>query len=610
MLWATMRSLNLGSWRRSPPALGQTWRAVRLVWASGSGWTAASIALLLLQSALPLVQLYLLKLIVDAVAGLVTGGGADFQPIAILVGLAGAAALVAAICRSLAGLVAEGQARAVSDHLHDVVHAKASEVDLEYYESSRYHDTLHRAQQEGAYRPTRIVTGLVQVAQNSVALLLMAGVLVAFHWATALVLVAAAIPGVVLRFRTARRTYETQRAQTQAERRGQYYHSMLTGAPHAKEVRLFGLGGLFRQRHGDLRREIRLHRLQIARWRFRADLVTQTAATVAVFGSFAFILYRASLGALTVGDVVMYYQAFQRGQDFLKDILSGLAALYEDHLYLASLYEFLDMDRKIAEPTTPRRVPRPIRSGIVFDGVSFQYPAAPRKVLHDVTLTIRPGEHIALVGANGSGKTTLVKLLCRLYDPTGGAITIDGLDLRNFETTAFRQEIAVVFQDWAAYHVSARDNIWFGDPRPDCDQERIRQAARDSGADEVISRLSNGYETLLGKWFENGEELSMGEWQKVALARAFVRDAQIVVLDEPTSFLDVQAEHEVFNRFRQLAAGRSTILVSHRLSTVRMADCIYLLEDGRIAENGDHDALMRLGGAYARLFETQAQSYR
>jgi len=587
------------------------WRAVRLVWTSSPGWTTASIALVVVQSGLPLVQLYLLKLIVDAVAGLVRADeGAAFQRIAWLVGFAAAAALLGAICRSLAGLVAEGQARAVSDHLHEVVHAKASDIDLEYYETARYHDALHRAQQEGAYRPTRIVNGLVQVGQNSIALLLMAAVLVAFHWGTAIVLFAAAVPGVLMRLRQAHRNYESQRAQTQAERRGQYYHSMLTGSAHAKEVRLFGLGPLFRQRHRDLRGEIRRHRLQMATSRFRSDLVTQAAATLAVFGSFAFILYRASLGALTVGDVVMYYQAFQRGQDFLKDILGGLAGLYEDHLFLASLYEFLDMERKVVEPTTPKPMPRPLRAGIVFDGVSFQYPGAPRKVLQDVTLTIRPGEHVALVGANGSGKTTLIKLLCRLYDPTGGAITVDGIDLRDFATAEFRRDIAVVFQDWAAYHVSARDNIWFGDPRPDCDEARIRQAARDSGADEVIARLRNGYDTVLGKWFENGEELSMGEWQKIALARAFVRDTQIVVLDEPTSFLDVQAEHEVFNRFRQLAAGRSTVLISHRLSTVRMADRIYVLEDGRIAESGGHDELLRHGGAYARLFETQAQSYR
>ncbi len=584
---------------------------MHLVWTSGPGWTLASVALVFAQSVLPLVQLYLLKLIVDAVAGLVKAdAGAAFEPIAVLLALAAAAALLAAVCRSLAGLVAEGQARAVSDHLHELVHLKATSIDLEHYESARYHDALHRAQQEGAYRPTRIVNGLVQVAQNSLALLLMAGVLVSFHWGTAIVLFAAAIPGVLMRLRQAHRSFESQRSQTQAERRGQYYHSMLTGASHAKEIRLFGLGSLFRARHRDLRHEIRRHRLQLATWRLRSDLVTQVAATLAVFGSFAFILYRASLGALTVGDVVLYYQAFQRGQDFLREILSGLAGLYEDHLFLASLYEFLDLEGRIVEPARPRAVPRPLRTGIVFDGVSFQYPSAPRKVLHDVTLTVGPGEHVALVGANGSGKTTIVKLLCRLYDPTGGAITVDGIDLRDLDTVALRREISVVFQDWAAYHVSARDNIWFGDPRPDCDEERIRRAARDSGADEVISRLANGYETVLGKWFEHGEELSMGEWQKIALARAFVRDTQIVVLDEPTSFLDVQAEHEVFNRFRQLAAGRSTILISHRLSTVRMADRIYVLEDGRIAESGRHDELIRRGQAYARLFETQAQSYR
>ena len=607
-----MVSLTLGSWRQLMPSLARTWRALRLVWTSGPGWTAASVVLVFVQSVLPLAQLYLLKLIVDALAGLIgpEQRATAFGQVAVLVGIAAGVALISAICRSLAGLVGEGQARAVSDHLHDVVHAKATDIDLEYYETPRYHDALHRAQQEGAYRPTRIVNGLVQVAQSSFALLLMAGVLVSFHWGTALVLFAAAIPGVLMRLRHARRSYESERSQTQAERRAQYYHSMLTGTAYAKEVRIFGLGSLFRQRHRDLRRAISRHRLQLATWRFRSDLVTQAAAALAVFGSFAFILYRASLGALTIGDVVMYYQAFQRGQDFLKEILSGLAGLYEDHLFLASLYEFLDLDRKLVEPPRPRRVPRPLRSGIVFDGVSFQYPTAPRKVLQDVSLTIRPGEHVALVGANGSGKTTLVKLLCRLYDPTSGAVTLDGIDLRDVESGALRREIAVIFQDWAAYHVSARDNIWFGDPHLDRDQGRIRQAARDSGADEFISRLRNGYETVLGKWFEDGEELSMGEWQKVALARAFVRDAQIVVLDEPTSFLDVQAEYEVFDRFRRLATGRSTILISHRLSTVRTADCIYVLEGGRIAESGGHDDLIRRGGAYARLFETQARSYR
>jgi ATP-binding cassette subfamily B protein len=338
--------------------------------------------------------------------------------------------------------------------------------------------------------------------------------------------------------------------------------------------------------------------------------VTQVTATVAVFGSYAFIAYRTVQGSITVGDLVMYYQAFQRGHDFLREMLGGLSGLYEDNLFLSNLYEFLDLKRKVVEPLTSRPIPRPMRTGIVFDRVSFQYPTGTRRVLQDISLTIRPGDHVAFVGENGSGKTTLIKLLCRLYDPTDGAITLDGTDLRQFETAALRHEISVIFQDYAQYHLTARENIWFGNPQLSPDQERIVAAARYSGADEVIAGLKRGYDTTLGKWFEDGEELSIGEWQKVALARAFLRDAPIIVLDEPTSALDAKAEYEVFGKFRQLAEGRTTILISHRFSTVRMADCIYVLDDGKIVEAGTHEKLVQRGGKYARLFETQAQYYR
>jgi ATP-binding cassette subfamily B protein len=245
-----------------------------------------------------------------------------------------------------------------------------------------------------------------------------------------------------------------------------------------------------------------------------------------------------------------------------------------------------------------------------LDHVGFQYPTGARKVLEDVSLFIRPGEVVALVGENGSGKTTLVKLLCRLYDPTGGMITIDGVDLSRFETAALRREFSVLFQDYAQYHLTARENIWLGNIALPPDHERVIAAARDSGADEVIRRLPMGYETVLGKLFEEGEELSIGEWQKVALSRAFLRDAQILVLDEPTSSLDARAEQAVFENFRKLASGRTTILISHRFSTVRMADRIYVLQDGRIIEGGTHEELIRRGGTYAHLFETQARQYR
>jgi ATP-binding cassette subfamily B protein len=582
------------------------------VWQSAPGWTLASFVLLIVQGVLPLLLLYLMKLVVDAVTtGLAAPDkGVAFRQVALLIGLMGAVTLVGALCRSLAGLVSEAQSQVVTDHMSDILHAKSIEVDLEYYESAQYYDTLHRAQQEAPYRPTRIVNGLVQVGQNGISLLAMAGLLFSFHWGVAAVLFAAVVPGVLVRLRYAGKMYRWQRQRTPTERHAWYFHWLLTGDVHAKEIRLFDLGPLFIRRFRDLRQQLRRERLEIATKRSVAELVTQASATLAIFGSYAFIAYRTVQGTITLGDLVMYYQAFQRGQGFLQEMLGGLAGLYEDNLFLSNLYEFLDLKPKVVEPHHPRPVPQPLQTGIVFDRVSFQYPTGTRKVLEDITLTIRPGEHIALVGENGAGKTTLIKLLCRLYDPTEGIITFDGLDLRQFETAALRREISVIFQDYARYHLTARENIWFGDVDLPPDDERIIAAARDSGADGLITGLPQGYETTLGKWFEDGEELSIGEWQKVALARAFLRDVQIIVLDEPTSALDAQAEYEVFNKFRQLAEGRTAILISHRFSTVRLADHIYVLENGRISESGTHDELVRRGGRYARLFETQAQYYR
>jgi ATP-binding cassette subfamily B protein len=394
------------------------------------------------------------------------------------------------------------------------------------------------------------------------------------------------------------------------ERRAWYYHWLLVTDTSAKEVRLFDLGSLFRRRFCELRLQLRQEQLQIATLRSLIELVTQVLGTLAVFGCCGFIAYRAVQGVITLGSLVMYLQAFQRGQGYVQELLSSLAGLYEDNLFLTNLYEFLDLKPKVVEPNHAKPFPERMRTGIVFDHVCFQYDGQTRKALDDLTLAIRPGEHVALVGENGSGKTTLTKLLCRLYDPTDGAISVDGVDLREFSTVDLHCQMSVIFQDFVRYHLSARENIWYGNADLAANDERIVAAARKSGADEVVVRLSQGYDTILGKWFERGEELSSGEWQKVALARAFLRESQILVLDEPTSALDAQAEAEVFGKFRQLAAGRTAILISHRFSTVRQADCIYVMEQGRIIESGDHDTLLRHGGRYAQMFELQARNYR
>ncbi len=586
--------------------------ALRLVWQSAPRWTIARVILLFIQGTLPLLSLYLTKLVVDTVAASLTAPDktAAFRQAALLLALAGVVTLITTLCNSLSELVNTAQSQRVTDYMQGILHAKSIEVDLEYYENPQYHDTLQRAQQEAPYRPNKILNSLAQIGQNGISLLAITGLLLSSYWWFAIVLFLAAIPAMLVRLKYARIMYHWQRKRTPMERQAWYFGWLLTGDMSAKEIRLFDLGNLFSQRFRHLRQQIYKENLAIATRRSIASLGAQSIAGLVMFGAYAFILYQAIKGILTLGDLALYHQAFQRGRNALQGFLSSLSGLYEDNLFLTNLYEFLDLKPKIVAPSNPQPLPQPLKTGIAFNHVSFQYSTTTRKALEDITLTIHPGEVVALVGENGSGKTTLIKLLCRLYDPTDGSITLDGIDLRQFEISDLRCQISVIFQDYAKYYLSAMENIWLGNINLPPTEETITKAAYRSGANEVINSLPHGYDTILGKWFDQGEELSIGQWQKIALARAFLRDSQVIVLDEPTSALDPKAEYEVFKKFRQLIKGQSAILISHRLSTVRMADRIYLLEKGRIAESGTHDELIQLGGTYAHLFETQAQHYR
>jgi ATP-binding cassette subfamily B protein len=524
--------------------------------------------------------------------------------------LLGVVAVISSACSTLATLVNRAQGQAVADHMASILHAKSIEVDLEYYENPQYYNTLHRAQQEASSRPRQILNTLMQLAQNGISLVAVAGLLIWFNWWIVVVLVAASVPMILVRLRYGKKLYVWQSGTTPAQRESWYLNNMLTLDSYAKDIRLLNLGPYFMRRYKTLRDKIRQERLNLDLKRSFAELGAQALATIAAVGVNVYFAYQTFQGILTVGGLVMYFQAVQRGSGFLRNVFANLASLHESNLFLSNLYEFLDIEPKAVETTQPRTIPKPLKKGIVFERVKFQYPGGTRKVLEDINLTIEPGEHIALVGENGAGKTTLVKLLCRLYDPTEGRITLDGIDLRDLNISDFRKEISVVFQDFVKYHFTARENIWLGNIALPMDSSQMVAAAQQAGIHSTINTLPRDYDTMLGRLFEGGEELSMGEWQKIALARAFLRNAQIIILDEPTSAMDARAEYELFERFHELTKGRTAILISHRLSSVRMVDRVYVLKDGEILESGPHDELVESNGEYAKLFNLQAQYYR
>jgi ATP-binding cassette, subfamily B, bacterial len=586
--------------------------ALKLVWQSSPRWTIARAIVLVLQGILPLVSLVLLKLIIDQIALSLTSPdkNAAFGHALSLLILSGFVMLLTSVFASVAEFVSSAQAQRVTDHMQELLFEKSVAIDLEFYENAQYYDTLQRAQQEAPFRPNQILTRIAQVLQNSISLVGILAILISLYWGLAGILFLAALPALWVRLKFANEGYQWRRRRTSLERRAIYLSMMLAYDQFAKEVRLFNLGGIFRQRCRDVREQIYRENLKLMSRRTIASLLAEAFADVLSVGAFVYIVHQTIHGQLKISDLVVYQQALQRGETALQSVLSGVSGLYEDNLFLNNLSEFLNLKPKIQEPVHPKIFPTPIQQGIVIDQVGFQYSNTPRQALQDVSLAIRPKETIALVGENGSGKTTLVKLLCRLYDPTSGHILVDGNNIQDYAIADLRQQISVIFQDYAKYHFSARENIWLGNVQIPLEDKAIERAANRSGAHEVIEKLPKGYDTVLGKFFESGEELSIGQWQKVALARAFLRDSQLIVLDEPTSAMDPRAEYEVFQKFRDLTQDQMAVIISHRLSTVKMADRIYMMSNGRIIEQGTHEELLVLKGDYARLFEIQAQSYR
>mgnify|MGYP001765491134 CR=1 FL=1 len=594
-------------------ALRNTPEAFRLVWSSSRAAALVGISLTVVAAALPAAQAWVGKLIIDSVVSAASQG---IEPIAGLryvlpyLVLEFALVLVGALvsqARSLSDRVLQSQ---LTNHINSLIIRKAISLDLQFFENPIFYDTLQNARRQADTSALSIVNATLQMVQQVITLISLIVLLVGFSPWLALLVFLAAIPSFLSQSQYAERAFRAVTRRAPESRLLNYLETLLTGNESVKEVKLFGLGEPLLKRYQELFMRFYLEDRAIAERRTLASLGWGMLSNLAYYGSYAWIVLRTVAGLHTLGDMTMFLALFRQSQSSIRSLLDSLNRLFESNLFLDNLITYLKLQPLLVSPENGLPAPAPIRQGIEFRHVSFCYPGSDVFVLRDINLHIHPGERIALVGLNGAGKTTLIKLLTRLYDPTEGQILLDGVDLCAYDLASLHQRIGVIFQDFVRYQFTVRENIGFGQVDALDDLERIKDAAARGGASEVIESMPQGYDTMLGRRWEKGLELSGGQWQKIALARAFMRKAEVLVLDEPTSALDAEAEYEVFRRFGELIEDRIAVLISHRFSTVRMADRIVVLSAGKIIELGSHAELVELDGAYARLFNLQAEGYR
>jgi ATP-binding cassette subfamily B protein len=597
------------AWQERLGALRNVPAVLRIVWESGRTAVSLGLVFRLVASFLPLALLWVTKLIIDIIVHAVT----THQPVptrlwwlvAAEFALAVFGSILSRIVDYLDALLADKYTRYVSVRVME----HAAELDLIAYEDPVFYDRLERARVQATDRLGMIqsIGRLVQQVITTVSLSI--SIMLFSPWLL-LLLVAGVVPAFLGESHFAFLGYAKNFRQTPIRRQLDYLRVLGGSKEAAKELKLFGLKEFLVGRFTRLSDQIYREDVSLARRRLVAGSFLSIIGTAGYYGAYVFVIWRTVAGKLTIGSLTFLSGAILQASSNIQQIFSTVSSIADQALFLTDLIAFFEMRPTIRAKPNPLLAPRPIRQGFEFRNVSFSYPGSPRLILNRLDFELRPHERVALIGENGEGKTTMVKLMTRLYDPTEGQVLLDGVDLREYDLEDLYREIGVIFQDFMRYEMTARENIAVGRIEEIDNLPLLDLAAHKSMADEVIAKLQRDYDQMLGRRFDGGVDLSGGEWQKVALARAYLRDAQVLILDEPTAALDARSEYEVFKRFAELTAGKMALFISHRFSTVRMADRIVVLEKGRIAENGDHDELTHLGGRYAEMFELQAASYR
>jgi ATP-binding cassette, subfamily B, bacterial len=597
------------SWQDRLSAIRNVPVVLRIVWASGATVVVLGIVFRLCVSLLPIALLWVTKLIVDTVVQVVS----THQPIPVRLWYLVLAEFVLAVLASTLSRVVDYLDSLLADnymrHVSIQVMKHAAELDLLAYEDPVFYDRLERARVQATDRLGMIqsIGRLIQQVVTTIALSV--SILLFSPWLL-LLLVAGVVPAFLGESHFAFLGYAKNFRQTPIRRQLDYLRILGGSKEAAKELKLFALKDFLTGRFADLSNQIYREDVALARRKLIAGSLLSVLGTMGYYGAYCFVIWRTVIGMLTIGSLTFLTGAILQASSNIQQIFSTVSGIADQALFITDLVAFLEMQPTIRSKPSALPAPRPIVRGFEFRNVSFRYPGSSRLILNNLNFYLHTGERVALIGENGQGKTTIVKLLTRLYDPVEGQVLLDGIDLREYDLESLYREIGVIFQDFMRYEMIARENIAVGRIEEIKNLPLLQQSAHKSMADEVIGKLPLGLEQMLGRRFEGGVDLSGGEWQKVALARAYLRDAQVLILDEPTAALDARSEFEVFQRFAELTAGKMALFISHRFSTVRMADRIVVIEDGRIVEDGKHDELTHLGGRYAEMFELQAASYR